>query len=71
MINTDLVSVALVAADGVIDKMELATYVFGTQDLKDLAAYQAKLATTRTTQTEDEIFVEKFHRYFNVKKGKK
>jgi hypothetical protein len=71
MVQTDAVAVALCAANSVIDKMELATYVFGAQDLKDLAAYQAHLSAARTSQSEDEMFLEKFHRYFMVKQGKK
>jgi len=71
MVNTDAVAVVLVAANGVIDKMEASTYVFGAEDLKFLAAYQAHLAASRTSQTEDEMFINKLVRYFNVKKGKK
>ncbi|MBA7517355.1 hypothetical protein ES705_09408 [subsurface metagenome] len=71
MINTDPVAVLLVAEDGVIDVLEASVGVLGAQDRKDLAVYQVDLAAGRTSQTQDAMFLEKFTRYFNVKKGKK
>ena len=71
MVNTDPVAVKLVEADGVIDAMEASAGVFGTQDLKDLGVYQVDLAAGRTSLTQDAMFLEKFTRYWNVKKGKK
>jgi hypothetical protein len=69
--NTDAVAVVLVAANGVIDKMELSTGVFGITEKAFLAAYQARLAVKRTNQSEDHRFKEMLDRYFNVKAGKK
>lgn len=57
MTHTNAVAVALVAADGVIDKLELETSIPQTQRTK-LAAYQAKLAGGKsTTKSEDKVFL--------------
>jgi hypothetical protein len=71
MVNTDAVAVDLVAASGVIDDMEASTYVYGKEDLKFLAKYQVKLASARTTQSEDFYFLGLFNKYFVVKAMKK
>lgn len=67
MVNTDAVAVDLVAVNGVIDDMEASTYVFGAEDKKFLAKYQAKLASARTSQSEDFYFLGLFNKYFMVK----
>jgi hypothetical protein len=56
MTYTNAVAVALVAGNGVIDKLELETSIPKTQRTK-LAAYQAKLAVKSTTKSEDKIFL--------------
>jgi hypothetical protein len=67
MVNTNAVAADLVANSGVIDDMEASTDVFGAEDLVFLAAYQAKLASTRTNLTEDMTFIAMLARYMVVK----
>ena len=56
MSNTDAVAVALVAADGVIDKMELDERLSST-DHAALAEYQANLAAGPTSRRQDINFL--------------
>lgn len=62
MISTDAVAVALAAADGVIDKMELATDVFDVKERAWLAMYQLELAA-RTPGDHDNTFVKYLQKY--------
>jgi len=71
MVNTNAVAVALCAADGVIDKMELETGVFGAEDLKFLGKYQTKLSSARTSASDDQYFGSLFLKWLNTKSGKK
>jgi hypothetical protein len=71
MVNTDTIAVDLVAASSVIDDLEASAGVYGAEDKKFLAKYQAKLASARTTQSEDFYFLGLFMRYFVVKAMKK
>ncbi len=56
MTYTNAVAAALVAADGVIDKLELETNVPVTHRTF-LATYQAKLAVKSTTKSDDRRFL--------------
>lgn len=57
MTHTNAVAVAIVAADGLIDKLELETNIPVTHRTV-LATYQAKLAGGKsTTKTEDRRFL--------------
>jgi len=56
MTFTNAVAVALVAGNGVIDKLELETIVPITHRTF-LATYQAKLAAKSTTKSEDRRFL--------------
>jgi len=59
MENTNAVAVALVAADGVIDKLELETSI-PKSDRTYLGAYQTKLAAGLTRKDEDARVIEIF-----------
>ena len=59
MTYDNAVSVALIAADGVIDKLELETSI-PVSDREFLAAYQAKLASTSSRKDEDKRFLNIF-----------
>lgn len=71
MVNTNAVAVALCASNGVIDKLELETGVFGAEDLKFLAKYQTKLSSARTSASDDQYFGSLFLKWLNTKSGKK
>lgn len=69
MLNTNAVAVALVAEDGVIDKLELETKI-PQGDRGFLTLYQAKLAAGPTRIDEDLLFLKIFtewaqHRHKN------
>lgn len=66
MVNTNAVAVVMVEANKLIDKLELETYVFGKEDLKFLAKYQAKLASARTSQSDDMYFGSLFMKWLSV-----
>lgn len=70
MNSTDAVLTALKDADGVIDKMELATDVFGANEITRLGAYQSS-AATGTTDQEDLEFLRMFQKYIVEKSGKR
>ena len=61
----------MVEANKLIDKLELETGVFGKEDLKFLAKYQAKLASARTPQSDDFYFLGLFNKWMFVKAMKK
>jgi hypothetical protein len=71
MVNTDAIAVDLVAASSVIDDMEASAGVYGAEDKKFLAKYQVKLASTRTSPSEDFYFLGLFCKYFSVRFLKK
>jgi len=56
MTYTNAVAVALIAGNGVIDKLELETIIPVTHRTF-LATYQAKLASKSTTKSEDRRFL--------------
>lgn len=56
MTYTNAVAVALIAGNGVIDKLELETIIPGTQRTF-LATYQTKLGSKSTTKSEDRRFL--------------
>lgn len=66
MVNTNAVAVVMVEANKLIDKLELETYVFGAEDRKFLAKYQAKLASARTKQSDDLYFGALFMKWINI-----
>jgi hypothetical protein len=70
MVNTNAVAVVMVEANKLIDKLELETGVFGKEDLKFLAKYQAKLASARTRQSDDMYFCGLFMKWMAVKSMK-
>jgi len=55
MTYTNAVAVALIAGDGVIDKLELETSI-PVSDRDFLAAYQTKLGSASSRPSEDERF---------------
>lgn len=71
MVNTNAVAVVMCEANKLIDKLELETYVFGKEDLKFLAKYQAKLTSARTPQSDDFYFLGLFAKWMTVKAMKK
>lgn len=68
MSNADAVAVALCAANGVIDKLELSTGVFGAMENTFLAHYQLTLASGPTSLSDDAIFTQMLSRYMSVHK---
>ena len=62
MVSTDAVLVALIAADGVVDKLELAL-ALPKSDRDFLAAYQTKGGAGNTRIDEDVHVVEILMRY--------
>ncbi len=70
MLNTNTMAQVIVAADGLIDKMEALTGPLGANELATLAAYQTKLASARTNLSEDTWFLEQFSRCWNYWAGK-
>lgn len=66
MRNTDAVAAALVAANGVVDKLELATDMVSYSDRLFLAAYQTKLASGFTKKWEDLRFLQIFTTFLNA-----
>ena len=56
MLNTNAVATVLVAADGVIDKLELETSI-PKGDRTFLGVYQTKLAAGPTSKDEDKHFL--------------
>lgn len=66
MVNTNAVAVVMVEANKLIDKLELEVKVFGKEDLKFLAKYQAKLAAARTRQSDDMYFAALFLKWITV-----
>jgi hypothetical protein len=66
MVNTNAVAVVMVEANKLIDKLELEVGVFGAEDKKFLAAYQAKLGSARTSQTQDQMFLSLFTKWMNI-----
>jgi len=71
MNNSNAVAVVMVAANQFIDKLELEVKTFGKEDLKFLAKYQAKLASARTTQSDDMYMMGLVSRWFMVQAMKK
>ena len=59
MLNTNAVAVALVAGNGVIDKLELETSI-PVSDRTFLGVYQTKLAAGLTRKDEDARVIEIF-----------
>lgn len=67
MDNSNAVAGALVAANGVIDKLELATGDVPASDITWLAGYQTKLASGNTRPWEDLKFLGILLHWFNRK----
>jgi hypothetical protein len=66
MVNTNAVAVVMVEANKFIDKLELEVGVFGAEDKKFLAKYQAKLASARTSQSDDMYMASLIMKWFSV-----
>jgi len=71
MVQTNAVAVVMTQSNGLIDKMELEAGIFGAEDLKFLAKYQANLALARSNQSDDQYFGTLFMKWLNWASGRK
>ena len=71
MVNTNAVAVVMVEANKFIDKLELETGVFGKEDLKFIAKYQAQLVSARTKLSDDLYFLGLVAKWMLIKSAKK
>ena len=71
MVETNAVAVKCSETNGLIDKLELSTGVFGAEDRKFLAKYQVQLAAGRTKVSNDIYFMNLFVKFWTMKANSK
>jgi hypothetical protein len=70
MDNSNAVAGAMVAVNGVIDKLELDTEVLSAEDKRFLAEYQTTLAAGDTKRRDDNRMIHIFKKYWSYHAGR-